>query len=672
MPKFVEELKFDKKLFDRSIGRIDLSEKDCKLLTEHPTIDDILGNAHSAGYNLIYIFSPPLTVTEAIRESKDYTQTKFTGRGEKVDVKFTYHTSIHKFDREAICAVAFHSPKHKNIRIRKYSSKVLEALPNGYDQLRALAVASGAYSRFNLDKGLSQEGFEGMFEAWLNNSLNKTMADAVFMACDADKNNEVVGLITVKRKDLNVNIGLLAVAESHRRMGIAQCLLSRAVLFALEEVGYSEAATLNVVTQGGNPPACQCYERFGFDLDTTQDVWHCWLPEHLKDVSCADKKNFIPFCKQHLSGQEIIEVTNLMSKSLDSTSNYNIQCSSEISSILGPDSSRVLLVPSGTAALEMAALLSDLGIGDEVIMPSYTFSSTANAFVLRGAIPVFIDVVLDTINMNEALIEQAITEKTKAICVVHYGGVACEMDTIMEIAARHKLIVIEDAAQAFLSSYKGRQLGTIGDFGCFSFHYTKNVICGEGGAISVNRSPERASRATNMWENGTNRYDFLMGKTDRYEWVDVGSAFVPSEVSCAILWSQLGEGQALIEKRLAHCRMYTEGLQPLVQKRLLQVGVVPDDCVGNGHIFFLILPSKEKREHLGKYLHGKGVAAFTHYAPLHCAPAGRKYGRVGSGSEDMSCTLAAAERLLRVPVWADLKSEQVSYIVQCVTECLEV
>ena len=199
----------------------------------------------------------------------------------------------------------------------------------------------------------------------------------------------------------------------------------------------------------------------------------------------------------------------------------------------------VVVTASGTAALEMAALLCEVGPGDEVIMPSYTFSSTANAFVLRGAIPVFVDIREDTLNIDEKLVEAAITTRTKVICVVHYGGVACEMDTICDIATRHNLLLVEDAAQAFLSSYKGRKLGTIGDLGCFSFHYTKNVICGEGGALAINRSPERAKRALILWEKGTNRCDFMSRKVDKYEWVDVGSSNVPSEISSAILWAQL-------------------------------------------------------------------------------------------------------------------------------------
>ena len=228
----------------------------------------------------------------------------------------------------------------------------------------------------------------------------------------------------------------------------------------------------------------------------------------------------------------------------------------------------VIVTASGTSALEMAAILYEVGPGDEVILPSYTFSSTANAFVLRGAIPVFVDIRRDTLNIDESLVEAAITKATKVICVVHYGGMPCEMDTICDIATRHSLFVVEDAAQGFLSTYKGRQLGTLGDFGCISFHYTKNIICGEGGALVVNRSEEHAKRALVLWEKGTNRCDFMSGQVDKYEWVDVGSSNVPSEISCAILWAQLQESESITARRKLNYRAYMDGIRAVAKRNV--------------------------------------------------------------------------------------------------------
>jgi GNAT superfamily N-acetyltransferase len=389
MPRFVEQLAFDTKLFGQSIGRIDLCEKDCELLLKYPTIHDILGHANSAGYKLIYIFAPVLAKEEMPTNNGGTSKYKFLG--EKFDVKTVFSAPLTKFDRESALKMAFFVPDHKNIRIRRYEEKLNKDFPNAIQQLMSLAVASGAYSRFKLDKRLPEKGFEGMFHAWLANSMNRSIADEVFIAYDAEDSSCIVGFITLKRKELNVNIGLLSVAASHRRMGIGNALLSRALMWALEEIGWSPRATMNVVTQGSNEPACKCYERFGYELESTQDVYHCWLPEHLERESRADT-TLIPFCKQHFTGKEQEAVAQVFATGLDSASHFTLMCSSHICDMLGDDSTRVVMVPSGTAALEMAALLCDLKPGDEVIMPSYTFSSTANAFVLRGAVPVFVDV----------------------------------------------------------------------------------------------------------------------------------------------------------------------------------------------------------------------------------------------------------------------------------------
>lgn len=488
-------------------------------LDRNPPLDDVLKQAFASGFRLIYIFAPSRSA-----DSKD---PGIVVPGLLVDVKTTYSTSLFSFNYADLCSKAFSTP---GIRIRKH---IVGSEPFLSDGLKQLAIASGVYSRFKVDERVPNAGFEGMFGAWITNSVNRSLADEVFVAYESTDAaySEELGFITVKKRGNSVNIGLLAVSDKARRRGIAYALLSRAVIWALEELGDDQTATVNVITQGNNAPACACYERFGFCKDTLQEVYHTWLPDHLvSPLVRADLANPIPFCKQHFTGKELTYVTQVINSGLDSASNFTMQCAARIRELIGEDSERVVMVPSGTAALEMAALLCELQPGDEVILPSYTFSSTANCFVLRGVVPVFVDVRIDTLNIDEALIEAAVTERTRAICCVHYAGIPCEMDTICDIAKRHNLFVIEDAAQGtyfmdfsrlcklsdlfpvcvhddagFMSTYKGRQLGTIGDFGCYSFHYTKNIICGEGGALSINRNTARAARALVMWEKGTNR-----------------------------------------------------------------------------------------------------------------------------------------------------------------------
>jgi len=534
MPRVVEHIAFDTQLFKFNVGRIELTNDDSVALFKNPTIYDILKQAYSSGFRLIYVFYP---VNLSSKASNDDSLPKLPELGTLVDLKTTLSCELRTLDKSLLCDRAF-LKLGAGIRIRKHDILREPKLSNN---LKKLAIASGYYSRFKIDSNIPSTGFEGLFEAWITNSLNRSLADEVFIAYT--KEDEEVGFITVKKRANTVNIGLLAVAESHRCQGIAKALLSRAALWALEEVGYDPAASINVITQGSNLIACSCYRSFGFSTFSTQEIHHVWLPENIVgNVSRADQLS-IPFCRQHFTGKEQKYIQEVFDKGLDSSAHFTIMCSAKLQEIVGPSSQRVIMVPSGTAALEMAALLCDLQPGDEVIMPSYTFSSTANAVVLRGAVPVFVDIRKDTLNIDETLIEQAITPRTKVICAVHYAGVACEMDTICEIATRHNLFVVEDAAQAFLSQYKGRQCGSIGDFGCFSFHYTKNVICGEGGAISINRSSDLARRALVLWEKGTNRHDFMMGKVDKYEWVDIGSSYVPNEVSCAILWAQLDDAK---------------------------------------------------------------------------------------------------------------------------------
>ena len=315
---------------------------------------------------------------------------------------------------------------------------------------------------------------------------------------------------------------------------------------------------------------------------------------------------------------------------------------------------KALLTHSCTAALEMAAMLLDLKGGDEVIMPSYTFVSTANAFVLRGAVPVFVDIREDTLNIDEALIEAAITERTRAICVVHYAGVACEMDAIMAIAARHDLFVIEDAAQGLMSDYRGKPLGSIGHLAALSFHETKNIISGEGGALLINDA-RFAERAEILWEKGTNRSSFFRGEVDKYTWVDIGSSFLPGELIAAFLWAQLEQAEEITRRRLGVWDVYQKSFAPAEAAGHVRLPRIPEGCGHNAHMYYLLFPNTERRSAFIAALKDEGIHAVFHYVPLHLSPAGKCFGRV-SGSLDVTESLA--DRLVRLPFWVGLEAQQ--------------
>ncbi len=323
---------------------------------------------------------------------------------------------------------------------------------------------------------------------------------------------------------------------------------------------------------------------------------------------------------------------------------------------------KVLLTTSGTAALDMAMLLCDFAPGDEVILPSYTFSSTANSIVLGGAIPVFIDIRPDTMNIDEKKIEAAITEKTKAIVVVHYAGVACEMDTIMDIAAQYRLKVVEDAAQGIMSTYKGEALGTIGDYGCYSFHETKNLSMGEGGALVVNHA-EDVGRAEIFWEKGTNRSQFYRGQVDKYTWVDFGDSYLPSELNAAYLWAQLQHAEEIQESRMAIWKLYFELLSSMRDAGKIELPSIPKGCEHNAHMFYVKLRNLEERTSFIKYLGENGIDSVFHYVPLHSAPAGKKFGRFCG--EDVYTT-KESERLVRLPLHYGMKKDDVTYIVKSI------
>ena len=339
---------------------------------------------------------------------------------------------------------------------------------------------------------------------------------------------------------------------------------------------------------------------------------------------------------------------------------YTKKCNEWIEERTG--TTKCLLTTSCTHATELAALLAQIQPGDEVIMPSFTFVSTADAFVLRGAVPVFVDIRPDTMNIDEKLIEAAITEKTRAIVPVHYAGVSCEMDTIMDIAKRHHLMVVEDAAQGVMSTYKGKALGTIGDFGCFSFHETKNYSMGEGGAILIN-DPKYNERAEILREKGTNRSKFYRGQVDKYTWIDFGDSYLPSDMNAAYLWAQLEVAEEINNDRLRIYDAYYNAFKYLEEAGKLELPIVPQGCVHNAHMFFLKCRSLEERTALINYLKDNDILAVFHYVPLHSAPAGEKFGRFHG--EDVYTT-AESDKLVRLPMYYKLTQEDQEKVIAAV------
>jgi dTDP-4-amino-4,6-dideoxygalactose transaminase len=363
--------------------------------------------------------------------------------------------------------------------------------------------------------------------------------------------------------------------------------------------------------------------------------------------------NNIPFNKPYMTGRELWYIAQAHTNGhLAGDGMFTKKCHAWLEERTGTH--KALLTHSCTAALEMAAILADIQPGDEVIMPSYTFVSTANAFVLRGGVPVFVDIRPDTLNIDEAKIEAAITPRTKAIVPVHYAGVACEMDTIMAIARRHKLIVIEDAAQGIMSSYKGKPLGSIGHLGAYSFHETKNIISGEGGALLINDA-DFAERAEIIREKGTNRGQFFRGQVDKYTWVDIGSSYLPGEVIAAFLWAQMEEADQITAKRLAIWKFYHEALAPLEAAGKLHRPIIPVECKQNAHMYYIVLPNLETRTQVIAQMKGAGINTVFHYVPLHDAPYGKTHGRV---SDDLPITRMASDCLLRLPLWLGAEVHQ--------------
>ena len=381
--------------------------------------------------------------------------------------------------------------------------------------------------------------------------------------------------------------------------------------------------------------------------------------ESLSPAVDASSHPSVPYNKPYLTGKEFTYIEEAFrNKQLSGNGLFTQKCHKWLEENTG--GKKAFLTPSGTAALEMAAILSNVGPGDEVIMPSFTFVTTASAFALRGAVPVFVDIDEDTLNIGPDQILTAITGKTKAIVPVHYAGVSCEMDEICKIARHHELTVIEDAAHAVLGTYKTEPVGNKGDLVAFSFHETKNISSGEGGALLVNRE-DLIDKAHIVWEKGTNRREFFLGKSDKYTWKELGSSFPSSELTAAFLYAQMEEAYSITAKRVDIWQQYHAGLEGLENKGLLRRPPGIGDRERNGHIYYIMLPSEDVRNRLLHYLNGLGTTAVFHYIPLHSSPGGMKYGRAAG---DLLVTDKVSKCILRLPIWVELPSETVSMIIE--------
>ena len=396
----------------------------------------------------------------------------------------------------------------------------------------------------------------------------------------------------------------------------------------------------------------------------------CVVPASASVLNClnhaASGSRVIPFNKPHMTGRELYYIAQAhFNQMLAGDGPFTKRCHAWLE--LNTGCRRALLTNSCTAALELSALLLDIQPGDEVILPSYTFVSTANAFVLRGAVPVFVDVRGDTLNLDETLVESAITPRTKVIVPVHYAGVACEMDTLLAIAQAHMLSVVEDAAQGVMARYKGRPLGGLGQFGAYSFHETKNVISGEGGGLLVN-DPRYVERAEILREKGTDRSRFFRGEVDKYTWQEIGSSFLPGELTAAFLWAQLEEADAVTRGRVKSWQTYDDLLAPLEAGERLRRPIVPAECTHNAHMYYILLPDQGVRDGLMKALRAKGIYSVFHYIPLHSSPAGARLGRTPNA---MPVTDSISARLLRLPLWSGISVEEQATVVSAIVDYLQ-
>ena len=518
------------------------------------------------------------------------------------------------------------------------------------DAFLRLALISGELSRYNMDPCITDYQYKRVYTAWAENCIHGQAADTILIAYFK---NQIAGMATIQVVGNKAVIGLLSVFPQLRRKGIASGLLEHARAWAVE----NNANMLEVSTQIHNMGAIRLYKSFGLQESSKAAIYHLWT------THCASVKLNVPY----FAGDELTYIQDMISRQdIRSCGKYTSLCREKISSML--HCNHVLVTGSATAALEQAMILLNICQDDEVIVPSYTFVSTANAVVLRGGVPVFVDIGRDG-QIDPSAVEEAITPRTRCIIAVHYAGQSCDMDSIMAIASRHSLFVVEDAAQGFLSTYNGQYLGTIGHIGCISFHYTKNTMCGEGGALLVNDT-SLVSRSYVVWEKGTNRYDFVCKKVDRYNWIDVGSSYVTNEMAAAFLYSQLQAAEYCRSRRVSICRVYRRFLAKLVDSGFVShMEHPPPGCMENGHIFFIVLQHQCTREKLQLFMEKRNVQLFSHYCPLHSSPGGLKFGRphgLLSESVEFSSTL------LRLPIYVQMTFTHVHKVIQGIYEFFEI
>jgi dTDP-4-amino-4,6-dideoxygalactose transaminase len=385
----------------------------------------------------------------------------------------------------------------------------------------------------------------------------------------------------------------------------------------------------------------------------------------IRSSAGTERVTAIPFNRPYATGAEFDYIREAIANAhVSGNGPFTRRCTEQLEQELGSD--RVLLTHSCTGALEMAALLADIEPGDEVIVPSFAFPSLPNAVALRGGVPVFVDIRADTLNLDERLVEGAITDRTRVIAPIDYAGVGCEMESFSALARAHGLVVIEDAAQGYGASYRGAPLGALADLACLSFHETKNVMCGEGGALLVNH-PDWVERAEVIQEKGTNRTKFFRGQVDKYTWVDLGSSYLVSDIGAAFLWAQLEQGHEITEKRIAVWEAYHEAFEGLENAGRLRRPVVPDHCSHNAHMYYVLLAASNNRELFIDQLAEAGVTAVSHYVPLHSSPAGLRYGRVHGSLE---VTEDVSERLVRLPLWVEMSTHEAARVVDVVRRAL--
>ena len=632
----VEALAIDTELFGFQVGRIQSEAQSPEELHE------ALEGAKAKGYKLLY------WTLDASHPSVDAIEEFVLNRGDFVCSKVTYRCEL---NASIVQVLRRHLNVQGGIKCSIFDDDV-EAAP----ELLSLSVAAGQMSRFGSDPSLPDSAFRALYTAWMKNSVAKIAADAVLVARDEGKT--IVGMVTVRLVQATVSqIGLLAVAHTHRRRGLGIRLMLEAYEWSLNK----GAAACTVATQTSNWAARSLYERCGgIAIDRCND-YHFWTQ---RGVGPSDHLSNIPNQKAYLSKQALTNVSGIFSSSCIQTHHhFGPLCEERLKHDIGVK--KALLVGSGTGALEMCALCIGAEPGIEVIVPSFTFVSTANAFVTHGATPVLVDIRADTQNIDERKIEEAITPRTRAICVVHYAGVPCEMDTIMTIARKHNLLVVEDNAHGVYSSYKGRMLGSIGDCAALSFHYTKNLACGEGGALLLN-NPTLFQSAFIAWEKGTNRMDFLEGKVDKYKWVDKGGSYVLSELSAAVLHSQLEERVMINESRMRVWTLYHDALEGLEAKGKLVRPIIPEGCTHNAHIYYIRVSEPHGRANLDRLAKDRNIGIFSHYHALHGSPGATKYARSMECPESMHCST----QLRRLPIWVGLSDEQAATVIALVHDAL--